>query len=156
MHVVLSSAEHRVTQALSVIAKMIQRITCYKKMLDQQRLAESVWDEVLEELARMAGDEAEAVGFARAEAAFLWVLRAKVDLLNVAQEKERTLQKELRAQKETHKENLISLEEHIKTDFQRLEKEKAELKARVVKDESSCLIQGRSADLHPVRCGEIH
>lgn len=121
---------------MSVIAKMIQRITCYEQMLAQKKLTDNAQDEVREELAQTARAEVEAVGFTRVEAAFHVVLRAKVDLLNTVEERERALHEELRVEKETHEADLISLEEHLKVDFERLEQENAMLKAWVAKNKS--------------------
>lgn len=121
--VVRSLAKHRATQALSIIAKVIQHITYYKQILNQQKMIESIKDEVLEELAKTSGVEVETARFVRAEAAFLGVLKAKVNLLNSIQENERALQEELRAEKEVHEADLIRLEAHLKAHFERLEKE---------------------------------
>lgn len=52
-------------------------------MLEQQRVIESVRDEVWE-LTRTSGMEAECFGFAMTEDAFLAILKKKTNLLNIA------------------------------------------------------------------------
>lgn len=82
--VALTTAEHRATQALFVIAKMILRINPYEQMLHHQRMIESIRDEVQEEFLKIKSSKAKADKFSSAEAAFLRVLKTKVDLLNTA------------------------------------------------------------------------
>lgn len=68
-------------------------------MLDQQKMIESVRDEVREELVKTSGAKAEAAGFSRAEAAFLRVLKAKMDLLKLLRRRRRPSKKRLGSRK---------------------------------------------------------
>lgn len=151
MDMVHSSAESHASHAISFIAKMIQRISCYEKMLHHQQLIESARDEVREELAKTSGVDTKSLGFVQAEDAFLGALKAKVELLNASQQREKVLEEELRVAKETHKVNLVCLEEHMKADFERQEKEIAELKAKLAKGESRIAKYKNSLKVFPAR-----
>lgn len=134
MEVVQSSAEHQAMRALSVIAKMTQWITYYEKMLDQQKLNESVPDEVQEELAHTTGAEAEAVGFSRAKVA-LGLYGAKW-ITWIRQKRRRNPFKRSFGWRKVSWGQPNQPQEASDGDFQWLEQQNAELKAQVVKGES--------------------
>lgn len=94
-------------------------------------MIESIQDEVQEEFMRTAGYEAEAVEFSAAKTAFLDILKAKVDLLNASQQTKKDLREELREEKESHQNDVINIENHLKSDIQKLKVENASLVALV-------------------------
>lgn len=124
---VRTSSEQRATQALAVIAKMIQRINLYEQMLEQRWVTLGVRDDVQEQLNQTLGTEAERSSFTVAEHAFLAVLKTKTDLLNAAQDIEQQLREELAKEKENHVVDVQNVKTHIAADIDRLEWEKEEL-----------------------------
>lgn len=58
-------------------------------------MVENARNKVWKELARTIGAEAEATGSTTAKEAFLGMFKSKMDLLNVAEEKESALREEL-------------------------------------------------------------
>lgn len=98
-------------------------------MLEKQRVMDSAPEKVRVELANTAGAEAETTGPVRGEAAFVGVLKAKVDLLNAAQDIEKDLWEDRKIEQEAHKVDVTNFE----SDIDRRQAENVELKDRLVK-----------------------
>lgn len=84
MNTVRSGSEERATKVIVAVAKLIQRISLYEQMFDQQRVIEQSRCEVEAALAVTAGTKAERAAFTAAKEAFLGVLKKKTDLSNEA------------------------------------------------------------------------
>lgn len=97
-----SGAEERATKALAMVAKMIQRINLYEKMLSQHQIINQLRCEVEVAFGKAAGTEAEAATFSKTEDTFLSVLKAKTDFIFSAEETKKSLTEALEKEKVSH------------------------------------------------------
>lgn len=97
-----SGTEERAIKALAVVAKMIERMNLYAQMLSEHKVTEQARGEVEMAMGETLGLEVEVAAFSKAEGAFLAVLKAKVDLLNAAENAQKKLFEDLEKEKISH------------------------------------------------------